>query len=100
METKIELIPQKVEDGWALFYLTRLEVTVKRVPKQYESTDVTAVFDVPDASPIKLAIPLFPGNGPVPENTIALINIQDQAQKMIDTLESAIDAQIKSKGSW
>jgi hypothetical protein len=97
-EITLEGQPQNVESGWLLWHLTKLEVSVTVSPANYESRKVTATFV--DAAPVRVAIPIFPGNGTQPENTIVLMNVQDQAQLMIQQLENAINETIQKKGSW
>lgn len=98
----IEAVDQKVEDGWLIFCLKSIEVSVTMSPANYESRKVTATFDVPEHTPVKVATPLFPGNGTQPENTVALQNVADQAQLLIQTLEDSITATFKkdNKGQW
>lgn len=99
-EIKLEVTPQKVEDGWCVAYLTKLEVSVTMSPASYESRKVTATYELPEAAPLQVALPLFPGNGTQPENTLALQNVADQTQLMIQNLENAIQATIKKGDSW
>ena len=100
-EAKLELIPQTVSEGWALYHLTRLEISVTISPKSYESRKVTAEYEAPESAPMRVAVPLFPGNGTQPENTLALQNVADQAQLMIQNLENAINESIKqNQGDW
>ena len=97
MEIKLEPVAQDIEGGWLLFRLTSVEVSVTISPKNYESRKVTATLEAPESHPIMVSMPLFPGTGTQPENTISRQNIEDQVQLILQNLENAIETNIKKE---
>ncbi|MFA7100996.1 MAG: hypothetical protein WC196_04460 [Bacilli bacterium] len=100
--TEIQVFPepQKIEGNWITYYLKSLEVSVTVSPKNYESRKLTATLEPPESAPVQIAVPIVPGPGTQPENTLTLMNVQDQAQLIMQQLEDAIKEVIKQKGDW
>lgn len=99
-EIKLDLFPQVVQDGWAIFTLRMIEIEAK-LSENYNSRTLRAILNTPDNAPLQVAIQLYPGVGTQPENTITQQNVADMAQLGLMALEDAIRNSIQSdKNDW
>lgn len=94
-DVKLDLQPQVVQDGWAIFFLRVIEIEAK-LSENYNSRTARAILNTPDSAPLRVAVALFPGNGTQPENTISLQAVSDMAQQGLMTLEDAVRASVKA----
>lgn len=102
----VEAVPSAVEGNYLVLTLQTVGVNISRQAGKQggESRTIWASHAPPAGKEVKLAVPLIPGAGPAPEETICLQDFQDLMVVIATEVEHALDTLEKNRytrqGEW